>query len=387
MNSSADSTSIQGEGHRFVALDAWRGIAALFVALFRLDADGHLHRLPFIHNAWLFVDFFFVLSGFVIGYAYLDRLGTARTTRIFVIRRVGRVWPLHMVLLAVFVAIEAARAVLGVVRSSPESFFVENKAPITILFDTLLIQALGVTTPTYWNTPAWSISTEFWTYIVFALLCFGGRRVVAALGAVIVIAGLSVVGAFSPSAMDTTFEYGFPRCLAGFFAGVLACMLWQERLRDWSAGRVLGTALEVGSVALALIFVSYGGKGLASLAAPFVFAGLILVFAFQAGALSAALSGGVGRTLGDLSYSIYMTALLVSIPFNRIPVALAGKMGVDITHPHPDAAHAHTDFSLGPTLANDLYTLVYLAAVIAFSWLTWRFIETPGRAWFNARAK
>ncbi len=162
----------------------------------------------------MFVDFFFVLSGFVIAYAYLDSLGTPRATRTFVIRRIGRVWPLHVVLLAVFVAIEAARAIVGLARSSPGPFFVENKAPVTILFDTLLIQALGFTRPTYWNTPAWSISTEFWTYLVFALLCFGGRRLVAAVGAVLIIGGLVVVGALSPTAMDTTFEFGFPRCLA-----------------------------------------------------------------------------------------------------------------------------------------------------------------------------
>ncbi len=60
-----------------------------------------------MQNAWLFVDFFFVLSGFVIAYAYLDSLGTPRATRIFVIRRIGRVWPLHVVLLGVFVAFEA----------------------------------------------------------------------------------------------------------------------------------------------------------------------------------------------------------------------------------------------------------------------------------------
>ncbi len=273
---------------------------------------------------------------------------------------------------------------MGAIVAGP--FFVENKAPITILWDLLLVQALGFTGATWWNTPAWSISTEFWTYIVFALLCFGGRRLVTVGAALLVIGGLATVGAFSPTIMDTTFEYGFARCLAGFFAGVLTCMAWQTWLRGRNLAPAPATLLEVAMVFVALAFVSYS-SGYLSLAAPLVFSALILAFSFQAGALSTALCGRAGRMLGDLSYSIYMTALLVSLPFNRLPVIIAGRFGVDITRPHPEAAHAHTDFSLGPAIVNDLYTLAYVVAVLGFSWLTWRFIEAPGRAWFNARAK
>ena len=373
--------------HRFVALDAWRGLAALFVAIFRLEANGTLHGLPFVQNAWLFVDFFFVLSGFVIAYAYLDGLGTQRATKIFVIRRIGRVWPLHVVLLGVFVCFELARTVLGFVRSSPGATFVENKAPITIIWDLLLMQALGFTGATYWNTPAWSISTEFWTYIVFAILCFGGRRFVAMAAVLLIAGGLMVVGSQSPTAMDTTFEFGFARCLAGFFSGVLTCMGWRRWLQGRSLGAGIATGLEIGAVAAALAFVSIGDRGLVSLAAPFVFAGLILVFAFQHGALSSLLTGRAGRLIGELSYSIYMTAMLVSVPFNRIPVFVAGRFGKNIVTDHSSAPHGHMDFSLGHPLINDLYTLVYLLAVLGVSWLTFRFIETAGRAWFNARAK
>ena len=371
--------------HRFVALDAWRGVAALLVALYRLEADGWLHALPFVQNAWLFVDFFFVLSGFVIAYAYLEKLGTPRETYVFVVRRIGRVWPLHVVLLGVFVALELARGLAGIVKSSPTSVFAEQREPITILWDFLLVQALGFTGVTLWNTPAWSISTEFWTYIVFAILCFGGRRVVAFAAAILIVGGLAVVGAFSPKGMDTTFDFGFARCLAGFFAGVLTYYVWLTWFRSKSISPLLGTILEIGAIIAALFFVSWAGRTLFSLAAPFVFAALVLVFALQSGWISALLSGKLGHLLGDLSYSIYMTALLVSLPFNRVPVLAADRAGLNIAREHVGAGNPHMNYDLGHLLINDLYTLLYLLAVIGVSWVTFTFVEKPGRAWFNSK--
>ena len=55
---------------RFRALDSWRGIAACLVALYHLDAYSHLFDVPFLRNSYLMVDFFFVLSGFVIAANY-----------------------------------------------------------------------------------------------------------------------------------------------------------------------------------------------------------------------------------------------------------------------------------------------------------------------------
>ena len=60
----------------FGVLDSWRGVAALLVALFHLNILSSIYSLHFIRNSYLFVDFFFVLSGFVISHSYGHRLGT-----------------------------------------------------------------------------------------------------------------------------------------------------------------------------------------------------------------------------------------------------------------------------------------------------------------------
>jgi peptidoglycan/LPS O-acetylase OafA/YrhL len=368
---------------RFIALDAWRGIAALMVALYRLDAQGWLYDVPFVRNAYLFVDFFFVLSGFVIAHAYSSRLGTGLSTLKFLVRRFGRVWPLHAALLIAFVGSELARGILSLAKSGGFDAFVGARAPLTILWDGLLVQALGITGPTGWNTPAWSISTEFWTYIVFGVLCLAGRRVVMFLTPIFIIGGITVVASQSTTGMDTTFDFGFARCLAGFFSGVLVNALWawtKDYGKKFVDTRGFVEALVVLS---AFAFVSFAGRAGMALFAPFIFMLVVYVFAFERGPISRMLSGRSGQAIGRWSYSIYMTALLVSLIFNKAAIAVFAKLGSSIARDKTVNGQTHALYDFGLPFANDIYAVVYLAAVLATSWLTYRLIEDPARKFFN----
>jgi peptidoglycan/LPS O-acetylase OafA/YrhL len=88
---------------RFRALDGLRGVFALAVVTLHCNVYGYFYDLPIVRSAYLAVDFFFVLSGFVISHASMHRLGSFRALGTFVIRRFERVWPLHAVMLACFV--------------------------------------------------------------------------------------------------------------------------------------------------------------------------------------------------------------------------------------------------------------------------------------------
>lgn len=57
-------------GTRSLVLDTWRGICVLLVALFRFPTSSMISQSAFIDSSYLFVDFFFVLSGFVIASSY-----------------------------------------------------------------------------------------------------------------------------------------------------------------------------------------------------------------------------------------------------------------------------------------------------------------------------
>src|ERR1700759_2666613 len=94
---------------RFEALDALRGICALLVVLFHIPIYHALKGADAFVNLQFCVDMFFALSGFVLCHAYGHRLNDGSEGLRFAWMRLARLWPLHMVMLALFVAIEVAK--------------------------------------------------------------------------------------------------------------------------------------------------------------------------------------------------------------------------------------------------------------------------------------
>ena len=213
---------------RFVALDSWRGVAACLVALFHLNAYSHFYDLPFLRNSWLFVDFFFVLSGFVIAANYEQRLLDGFGAGRFLLLRLGRVYPLHFFMLAVFVALELLKVLRriavppGVWALNPVApFSTPQESPATITANLLLVQSLHAFDFLTWNDPAWSISTEFFAYVAFAACLIALRKRAWIAAALALTAGPLLIAALSERNMDTTYDWGIIRCIYGFAAGVV----------------------------------------------------------------------------------------------------------------------------------------------------------------------
>ncbi len=363
--------------HRFRALDGWRGICAVLVALFHLSAPGHFHFLPLVRNAWLFVDFFFVLSGFVIAYAYGDTLRGPASISVFALRRFARLWPLHVAVLSGFVVLECIRfAMTGTGFSGERSLF-------AIATNLALVQSLGLHDELTWNTPSWSISTEFYTYLVFAGACavsaHRGMRVGISLVLMLGSAGALVF--FSRYGMRETFGWGFFRCLYGFFAGVLSYELWRRSERIISSGSVM----EILTVALVIAFLTFvpGNRALEYLAMP-VFACAVFVFAQQRGVISRAMESRAVNALGRWSYSIYMVHMLaLALLFSALD-SIGPLLHQSWTSRADDGGEV---ILVGNAFAGDALALCYLAAVIALSALTFRYIEKPGQRLFARRTR
>lgn len=368
-------------GIRFSVLDGWRGIAALSLVFIRFESNGSLTFAPFVRNTYLFVDFFFVLSGFVIAHTYGQKLVDRTSVLAFAIKRFGRVWPLHAFMLLLYVVcIEMPRWLGGA------DAFTERRAPHTILENLLLIHSLGFSGPGGWNTPSWSISTELWTYMIFALVVSLAPNRKTLISALLVLGGLATVIAFSSTGMNVAHTYGFPRCIAGFFAGVLTYEAYL-RAKSNPPSRPVLAAAEVLLVIVVVAFVTMADTGPMSFAAPVLFALVVWVFAFEAGPASRILSTAPVQALGAWSYSIYMIALFVgeiTTYVLRFVDRLLPSVSFMVQIQHGTESHFGVD--VGSRLANDAILVAFVALVVALSAVTYRFIEEPARKLFNRRA-
>ena len=373
---------------RFEALDGWRGICAVLVALLHFITTSHISPLPLVRNAHLFVDFFFVLSGFVMTHAYLGRLSTARQAGTMIWRRLWRLWPLHLALLAAFVALEFASPIIaaltGAVRRSatvadPASSALMSAIPSNIL----LLHGLGLHDRLTWNMPSWSISVEFWTYVVFALVIVATRRWSALAAGAVAVVGAIVVATCSTNVMATTFDFGFFRCLYGFFVGHLVYRLLDARSVAGSSARLCAPTLVEAAVTIAIVaYVSCLGYTEFELAAPIVLGVGVWVFAHEQGAISKLLKMRFFAALGAWSYSIYMVHSLVIVVIHRALTVLQQRTGQTYMVDVQGRDTVERVVSIGSPFVMDALTLVYLVCVIGVAALTWRWIEQPGqRPW------
>jgi len=357
---------------RFEALDGWRGICACFVVLFHFHGYGPLYTSSLIRDSYLFVDFFFVLSGFVIAYNYAARLDSRSGVRSFLILRLGRVYPLHLVMLLSFVAYEMIRL------SLQQPAFTEGTSPFALVTNLLLLHSMDIHDSLTWNGPSWSISTEFWTYVLFAVVCLwiGMRDWILV---AVAFVGPLLLFHLSKSGMDTTYDWGFIRCVLGFALGV-AC--WRIHtlgpVQPRSPGTGVMTVVELALVLAVAGFVAAAGTTPLSFLAPFVFAAAVLVFALEGGMVSRLFRTRPLRWLGIWSYSIYMTHFLVVL---LLPKFIKRVLGLDLWTAMP-LANGQFEKVFG---RNDIEgTLLYgltLAATLALSALTYRWVEVPGREW------
>lgn len=351
---------------RFLALDALRGVLALFVVLFHLPVNSHLRDLPLVMHGYLVVDYFFVLSGFVIAHSYGQRIETSAQGRDFLIKRVARVWPLHAVMLGLFVLLEVIRALTHFDSVPP---FTGDRAPWGIVTNLLMIQALGTHEHQTWNGPAWAVSAEMLCYVVFAGLMLFARRRLMLLSILIAVAGAVLVVMFAPRWMNTTWQFGWARALYGFFLGVVVYRLW-----SWRPAPGQGW-LEAGLIVLALAFV-WVATGPMTVLATAVFAPVVWVLAGDRGPVARLLAWEPLVKLGDISYGVYLIHMLL------ITLMMITARKLDLIQDRR--------IDLGSMWLNDLLTLGFLAAAIGLALLSYRFIETPARdavsAWLKRRS-
>ncbi len=388
----------QGRGSKGISLNAvngWRGPGAIGIAVAHFGIATDFFVVRDLEPAALLVDLFFVLSGIVIAQVYTTKLSRPSAVPEYLVRRAGRIWPVQAFTLAILVTYELVKLFLqtfaGKHFSSPP-FSPDGLDTVPAIFTNLfLVQSLGMHDRETWNFPSWSLSVEFFTYSLFALLCLlpALPRRMLALGGV--VASLLVLALIAPYHMRSTFDYGVFRCIAGFFAGTLchdALVRW--RVPKWHAP----TLVEVATIVLFGIWISHAPNNPIGFAAPVVICGLITVFVQERGLLSRLLLTKPLQAMADLSFAIYMVHALVLMLVLACFHAYGRFTGQDlfVTTPNllaglPGAPTTIQVLHVGGIVAKGTIMVAYVAVVLVAAYATHRLVEVPGRAFFGALAK
>lgn len=331
---------------QFTALAGLRGVAALAVVQFH----GHrfLGGAP-LPGGYMAVDFFFLLSGWVLAHAYDRRLETTLTAREFFRLRLIRLYPVYLLALTL-----ATAAALG-----------DGRFTWPWLLASLFILPNFWADNGYWLIgPAWSLAAELGVNIPFALAHrWLGRRV---LHAVVTISLLAlVVTALLFGDLNRGHSLGnwwamLPRVCFSFPLGVL---LYRERQRLERWAPKWSTWPAFISLAAILSLPSFGQTAARDLLVIAVAFPLLLLFA--ANAAPGPRTARLAAALGAMSYPLYLLHKPMIEAANAALSHLSDGKIVEIPPP---------------------YGLVFLLLAIGLAIVIDRWFDQPVRRWLTARA-
>jgi peptidoglycan/LPS O-acetylase OafA/YrhL len=354
MNSQLRNEAITTATPRYRGLDGYRFIAASLIVLFHYNGDFELgleNATPIAKSLSVMVDFFFVLSGFVIAATYAGAMKSFADYALFLRRRLARIFPLHLAVLAAFVVL-ALIAKSGLIRANHPEYLDLATLPA----NALLVHAWGTVSHTTFNGASWSISAEWLAYMAFPVLLLLSRRLSATANLAIVIGIVSALALWRNATgqlpwYDATYDFGALRALPTFFLGIGLAGLLESSPRlfrlPWPAVHLLFL-----SALAALHFELPRELAIAFLALVVLFAAAaerdnrpsLMRTRFMAG-------------LGDTSYAVYMIHGLFAVPL----LFVMHKFG-----------------AIGTPLVAGVALAAYVAVVVAACFIYARF-EAPMR--------
>lgn len=356
---------------RIEAFDSLRGLAALGVVLWHYGAHFEAHPLsrifsPFYHAGYLFVDFFFVLSGYVIARSYWT-VQRERRLADNIQSRLARLYPLHFFTLVIVAGLQL---MLTSRRHAP--FIYDENDTYQFFLNLFLLNGTGLQSGFSFNGPSWSISCEFLVNAAFLVFIFS-TVFWRCLYSIVALSCAAVLFMVSGTLLKNNLILGYLdpqliRCMLGFGMGVL---LQLAQRRGWwmedAGSRWPREIMAIGAVASTLVFMAYQ-RPHATIIAYLIFialSALVLVTVFRSATVNWILRSPALVFLGEISYSIY----LIHFPLQLLFVIVSVYLGIDIIY---------EDTSV---------LTLFFVLLIALSWVTYRYIEKPGQAAMNPRRR
>lgn len=307
---------MQKNPNKLLHLVSIRGLAAWLVVFFHSTAliQSAMPNLPswffrYISNGYLAVDFFFELSGFIIFINYYEKFSAHffHNAKTFLWNRISRIYPVHMVMLLWYLLLSAAFLYGSSSRTMPDNF-----TSITFWENVLLIHA-WMGNPTSWNVPSWSISAEWFVYLLFPFIAviFQARirgifshvlvalLVLLAICTVYTVLGINSLG----TATATT---ALVRALFEFLLGAIAGSLLIHH-SEFLKRSHLAIAIGIGAVCSLIFYADIPNYA----TVPFLFFLVVIFLSVDTSWLTNALSNTTLLYLGEISYSTYMVHYFV----------------------------------------------------------------------------
>lgn len=350
--------------NKITHIESLRGVLAIFIVLFHSPVDS-LITGEFLINAWIAVDIFFVISGYVITLNYLDIKSIDQVVS-FQKRRFWRIYPLHFVTLLFFLILEILKLITYYFDSlGVTSLFVANDLSsfVSHLFLAQVITGDAIS----WNIVSWSISAEFWTYIIFAFAAFfSAKDIKKYLFISTLLIGISAI---------TLSIYGFlpanglARAVYSFFIGSYFFILFEGKFKNVSS--LITFSLIFGLFSIAIFSHGEDSSGI-NFFIPFFAAPLLLALngSNQNNILMKFLNLPILIYLGKISFSIY---LLHNIIWAMLKLFLT--KGLDL--PFIVNSQNETRVLIESSFLSNLLILCSLSILIFFSHFSYKYIEKP----------
>ncbi|MBS1916550.1 MAG: acyltransferase [Bacteroidetes bacterium] len=358
-----------------------RGIAALLVAIFHFEMAiarfVPAQQTMFFEKSYLMVDLFFIMSGFIIFHVYRESFLDAikkENLKKFIVARFARIYPLHIFSLLLLV-------ILVIVFSPAGTYPNRIEDPAAILTNVFLLQSYYIHNIFTWNIPAWSISAEWISYMLFPLLVLfiskKKRLSVVVLIVLVITAYLSIMFLLPrknpmnpaipvPHNINTTYDYGFLRGIAGFITGMIMYILYQSSTAKKIFQKDVTVLFSLILLVLAMHFAVSDGYCI------ILFAAIVIAFACNGGYLHKICNNRILQYLGLISYSIYLMQIFLQEPFSK-GLRLSGVIGL---------GRGKQNIAFFPGL---MYCIIYLLLLVAISSLTYYCIEQPCRKFINRK--
>jgi len=322
------------------------------------------------------VSFFFVLSGFILCYAYRSFDG-APSVRDFYVARIARIWPLHLFMLCVYLML--------VPKSGWSPGWGGGYHAAIIFSNALMIHAWIPISAFFFglNAVSWSISAEAFFYLMFPVLRnrwaqtwhWKSLLVLSASCAILLIStayGVKPLNPSDPWAISSEgIGYISPLVrIIEFVMGMLVSNAYVAiQSRKLPESVAMWTVIEVGALALVVLTDRLVGHSYASPWSVFclesadapAFAFVVLVFSVGNGLISRLISTRPLVLLGESSFALYLLHLVLYRVFDT-----------------------HRQLF---TVPDAVLCIGYWATAIGVSLLLWRFVETPARDWIRNRAR